>query len=238
MENKRTSIAPSVYLDQKPNTSHESSHESPELGLERLVFFSDAVMAIAMTLLAIDLKVPEIAVTVASTELPGRLNELAPRFMSFIVSFVVVGVYWMSHHRYFGYIKRYDNKLILLNLLFLLFIVCMPFVASLLGLYGRLPIGVIAYAVAVAATGLTISAIWWYASHNHRLVDDTLDDQFIRTRNVVALAVPVVFLVSIPLALISPLLGMAAWWVSPLITIVVLRIAAFGKLRLKVHRQP
>jgi uncharacterized membrane protein len=230
MENKRTSPSP---FDQ----TTRASHVDPGLGLERLVFFSDAVMAIAMTLLAIDLKVPEIAVPVATSELPRRLNEMAPRFMSFIVSFVVVGVYWMSHHRYFGYIKRYDNRLILLNLLFLLFIVFMPFVASLLGLYGSLPIGVIAYAIAVAATGLTISALWWYASHNHRLVDENLDTQFIRARNIVALAVPVVFLISIPFALINPLLGMATWWVSPLITLAVQRIAAHGKLRLKARRQ-
>jgi uncharacterized membrane protein len=188
------------------------------LGLERLVFFSDAVMAIAITLLAIDLRVPDIAYSVAATELPARLNALTPRFISFMVSFIVVGIYWMSHHRYFGYIRRSDNRLILLNMVFLFFIACMPFVSSLLGQYGSLPIGVIAYALAVAGTGLSISAVWWYASHQHRLIDATLDAQYIRTRNRVALAVPAVFLLSIPVALYSPVLGMAVWWLSPLLS--------------------
>ena len=116
----KRSVKPESARDQEIQT-HPANEE---LGLERIVFFSDAVMAIAITLLAIDLKVPEIAASVAAAELPGALSELAPRFMSFIISFFVIGIYWMSHHRYFRFIKRYDGGLIVLNLLFL---VSIPF---------------------------------------------------------------------------------------------------------------
>jgi uncharacterized membrane protein len=195
-----------------------------QLGLERIVFFSDAVMAIAITLLAIDLKVPEIAASAASVELPRALSEMGPRFMSFIISFFVIGVYWMSHHRYFQFIQRYDSGLVVLNLLFLLFIVLMPFVAALFGQYYYLPLGMSLYAAAVAGTGLSMAVLWWYASHGHRLVDEHLDERFIRARSI-ALAVPLLFLVSIPFAFFSRTLAVAMWCTLPLVSYLVMKYA-------------
>jgi uncharacterized membrane protein len=202
------------------------------LGLERIVFFSDAVMAIAITLLAIDLRVPEIATSVAATELPRALRDLGPQFMSFVISFFVIGIYWMSHHRYFRFIQRYDGGLIALNLLFLLFIVLMPFVASLFGQYYYLPLAMSVYAAAVAATGLSVGALWWYASHRHRLIDEQLDDQFIRARSI-GLAVPLLFLISIPFAFVSRTLAVALWCTLPLVSFAVLKVS---EQKQRVHR--
>jgi uncharacterized membrane protein len=214
------------------NTESESAREqevqthsvNEGLALERIVFFSDAVMAIAITLLAIDLKVPEIAVSAAAAVLPGALSELGPRFMSFLISFFVIGIYWMSHHRYFRFIQRYDTGLIALNLLFLLFIVLMPFVASLFGQYYYLPLGMSVYAAAVAATGLSVAALWWYASHRHRLVDEHLDERFIRARSI-ALAVPLLFLISIPFTFASRTLAVALWCTLPLVSFAVIKVS-------------
>jgi uncharacterized membrane protein len=200
----------------------QASPGNEALALERIVFFSDAVMAIAITLLAIDLKVPEVAASTAAAELPMRLRALGPQFMSFAISFFVIGIYWMSHHRYFRFIKRYDGGLIALNMLFLLFIVLMPFVASLFGQYYDLPLGMSVYAAAVAATGLSMGALWWYASHRHRLIDEHLDDQFIRARSI-ALAVPLLFLVSILFAFFSRTLTIAIWCTLPLVSFAILK---------------
>jgi uncharacterized membrane protein len=197
----------------------------PEMGLERIVFFSDAVMAIAITLLAIDLKVPLISSDLASSQLATSLVALAPRFMSFLVSFLVIGVYWTSHHRYFRYIKRYNGTLIFLNLVFLFFIILMPFVASLLGQYPHLPVGVITYAAAVAITGLSISSVWWYASWHNRLVDESIDLKFIHTRNRLSLVVPILFFISIPFAFINPMASVIIWWSTPFFAIAILRIS-------------
>jgi uncharacterized membrane protein len=145
-----------------------------------------------------------------------------------VISFVVIGIYWMSHHRYFSFIRRYDNRLMLLNLLFLLFIAAMPFIASLLGEYAYLPLGVIAYAAEVAAIGLSMGALWWYASHSYRLVDEDLNPRFIRLMNVRGVAGSIVFLLSIPLAFFSPALAIATWWISPLVALAALRLAGRG----------
>lgn len=198
-------------------------HFDQGLGLERLLFFSDAVMAIAITLLAIDLKIPEIPAALASTELPRQLDALGPRIVSFVISFVVIGIYWSSHHRYFGYVRRYDGRLIALNLLFLMFIALMPFVASLLGQYPTVPLGVIVYAAAVAAIGFTLAAMWYYMTSGHRLVDANLDDAFIRNRTIIAIVSPIPFLVSIPLALVSEVAALVVWWLGPFVALGLLR---------------
>jgi len=205
---------------------NEGTSVNRKLGMERIVFFSDAVMAIAITLLAIEIKVPVVTAEVARSELPTLLSEMSPAIMSFVISFAVVGIYWMSHHRYFEFVKRYDNRLILLNLLFLLFIAAMPFAASLLGQYAYLSLSVVVYSADVLALGLSLWATWWYASHNHRLVDENLDQHMIRRMNVRALAAPIVFLISIPFGLFKPLWGMIVWWASPLIVMIAVRLIA------------
>ncbi len=200
-----------------PEPKH-GSLPNTEMGLERLVFFSDAVMAIAITLLALDIRVPEMPRELAAAQLPGELAAMTPRYTSFVTSFVIIGVYWLSHHHYFEFIRRYDRRLILINLLFLLFIVSVPFVTNLLGLYATLPLVYIIYGVTVAAIGFAMCALWMYATHNHRLVDPKLDRQFVRMTTLRALFAPFVFLISIPFAFVQPFLAVAVWCLSPLAT--------------------
>lgn len=203
------------------------------MGLERIVFFSDAVMAIAITLLAIDLKVPEIDLNTAVTELPRQLKALSPSVMTFFISFVVIGIYWISHHRYFGLIKRYDTRLMLLNLMFLFFIACMPFMANLLGRFVFVPIALIAYTLAVAALGLSMALIWSYASHKHRLIAADLHPDEIRKINVRLYSAPIMFLLAVPFARAGSWAVITMWWLSPLVVLLAIRLSdrLFGKKR-------
>jgi uncharacterized membrane protein len=169
----------------KTRPKHRPSQPAPTehtgYGLERLVFFSDAVIAIAITLLSIDLKLPETGQLLTNGDLQVALVSLAPRFTAFLISFLVIGVYWVSHHRYLGFIVRYDQVLIVLNFLFLFFIVLMPFMAGILGEYADLPLGIGLYSAAIACTGYSLGAMWNYATQNNRLVDPHVDRSFIQT---------------------------------------------------------
>jgi uncharacterized membrane protein len=207
-----------------PKKAKHSSEET--LGLERIVFFSDAVMAIAITLLAIDIRVPEIDPATASVELPAQMATITPSLLTFFISFVVIGIYWISHHRHFSYIKRYDTRLMLLNLIFLFFIACMPFVASLLRRYPSVPLASIAYSLAVAALGISMALIWRYAAKNHRLIDPDLEAGTIRAINIRLLVAPLMFLVAVPFAFVSTLAVILIWWSSPLSVILATRIWA------------
>ena len=147
--------------------------------IERTVYFSDAVFAI--TLLALNLKVPEIPVGSIATELPGRLLELWPKFLSFAISFLIVGNYWMVHHRTFRYIRGYDHRLLLLNLWFLMWVALIPFSASLLGNYFGQQIPVIIYASHMIVAGLFLSWLWWYAQSGSRLIAPDIDPRWYGT---------------------------------------------------------
>ena len=212
-----------------PKKSNHLPEES--LGLERIVFFSDAVMAIAITLLAIDIRVPEIELSAAAAELPMQLAAIMPNVLTFFISFIVIGIYWISHHRYFSYIKRYDTRLMLLNLMFLFFIACMPFVASLLGRFPSVPIALVIYTLAVAALGTSMALIWHYASKNHRLIEADIDAATIRTINIRLFVAPLMFLVAVPFAFVSTLAVIVIWWLSPLAVILATRLLTGKRFR-------
>jgi uncharacterized membrane protein len=186
-----------------------------KLTLERIVFFSDAVMAIAMTLLAVDLKVPESAQALVDAELRRQLGGMMPAFTGFFISFLLVAIYWAFHLRIFRFIKRFDAGLIALNLAFLFTIAVLPFTSSLIGHYGTQTIPAVIYAVNAAALGMMALAIWAYATHGRRLVEQTLDEQLERLVFIGGLGAPIGFLLSIPVAVVNPQATQYVWWFVP-----------------------
>ncbi len=181
------------------------------LGLERLIFFSDAVIAIAITLLAIDIRLPDVSGMTAADIWP-MLVDMIPRFVSFFISFFVIGTFWMAHHRAFTHIKRYDRRLLWLNMLFLLLVAWMPFPTSVLGVFPATTPSVVLYSSSVVVLSLARAGLWAYASHRHRLVDITLDPVTIREEMVRALSSAGVFALSIAVAFVNPLIAMFSWW--------------------------
>ncbi len=175
-------------------------------------------MAIAITLLALDLQVPEVPAALAAHELPARLGEMLQLFLSFVIGFVVVGIFWISHHRLFGYIERYDNSLLWLNLLYLIFIVFFPFATRLLGIYGTLPFVNALYALTGAGCSLALTWIWHYASTQHRLIDRDLDPRLVRSMLLRPAITAVVFMLSIPAAYYNVVLAQCMWWSSILVS--------------------
>ncbi len=92
----------------------------------RVLAFSDAVFAIAMTLLVVGIEVPELSETDSVDELAGALNDDLPSFISFVISFLVIGRYWVAHHSFINRLAAIDARLIGINLIYLLFIACDP----------------------------------------------------------------------------------------------------------------
>ena len=106
--------------------------DDPGLAFERLVFFSDAVFAIVITLLILPLAA-EVELPETTGGVAHQVGELWPRILTFIVSFLVVGQFWIAHHRMFDRLQRYDTGLLWLNLLSLLTVSFMPFPTAVLG---------------------------------------------------------------------------------------------------------
>ena len=112
------------------STPLHNGHKA-EFQLERLILFSDAVFAIAITLLAIELKVPEFhKELITDSDLVNGLEHMIPKFIAFLISFLIIGQYWSIHHRLFGFVVNYNLRLLWLNLFFLLAIIIMPFTTA------------------------------------------------------------------------------------------------------------
>src|SRR5260370_38420709 len=91
-----------------------------QLSRNRIEALADGVFAVAMTLLVLDIKVPELQSPLATAELPLKLLALWPKFLSYLISFVILGVYWMGHNMQLSLIRQPDRPLIWINVLFLL----------------------------------------------------------------------------------------------------------------------
>lgn len=197
-----------------PGKKSEETHEAEgDLQFERVVFFSDAVFAIAITLLIIELRVPAgIEGDVIANLQRGIIGG---QMLSFIISFLVIGTYWVAHHRHFKYIKRYDHRLIWLNLFFLMSVVFLPFVTSVIGEFGNQAGAVALYAISVSITGFTLVLLWLHATDRNRLVDPGLDVRFGQYFTWRAVLPAVIFALSAPMAFLpfkgAPYIAMASW---------------------------
>lgn len=207
-----------------PSKRQAEDGERMKLGLERIIFFSDAVMAIAITLLAINLRIPDIPASQEAQQLPHELALMAPRLFSFMLSFMVIGIYWISHHRNFGYICRYDATLLVLNLLFLFCIALLPFATDTLGRYGDLPLPNVVYTLTAAGVGIAMSVMWYYAAHNRRLVDADMDVKLVHSMMWRVPVASLIFLASIPLAYVNVGLIHLSWWGALLLGMLFLRL--------------
>lgn len=187
----------------------ERLERSEGIALDRLVFFSDGVIAIAITLLALDLRLPE-SHGIANRELAAMLLAMLPRYIAFALSFVVIGAYWRAHHAMFRFIHRFDAALLVRNLIFLFFVVQLPFLTSVLGAHGDLFTAIALYGAGMACMGLSSVWIWSYAA-SHGMVAGVTPLQ-VRDFTWRALVVPIVFLLSIPIAFARPQAAALSWF--------------------------
>ncbi|MFN2274445.1 MAG: TMEM175 family protein [Anaerolineales bacterium] len=192
--------------------------ERDRLGIERLVFFSDAVFAIAMTLLVLDIRLPAGVETANNHQLLLLLTGLWHKYLAYFISFWVIGLYWISHHRKFLLIKRWDHLLLSLNLLLLMVIAFIPFPTAVMSENSNLTATVF-YALVMALAGITQMILWWHASGDNKLLDMHLD-RMQRWREVAPpLASVVIFLLSIGVAFFDLNLVRIIWVLIPPLSI-------------------
>jgi TMEM175 potassium channel family protein len=173
--------------------------------------FSDGIFTIAITLLVLEIRLPEIPSAEIDALFLPSIAAIMPKMLGFILSFFIIAMYWLSYHRIFRFIRKTDGELAGWNILFLFFIVLMPFPTYLLGLYGDHLSVVMFYAVIVAATSAILALMWRHASTGHLLIDPVLDSDVIRfvwRRSLIPVGV---FLLSMVVAIVSPFFAMVMW---------------------------
>ncbi len=193
-----------------PSEHSPFTSEKTRIGLERLVFFSDAVFAIAITVLVLDIHLPAGGDSASDSQLFLMLIGLWHKFLAYIISFWVIGLYWISHHRKFLLIHRFDNQLLSLNILFLMVIAFIPFPTAVLSENSNRT-ATIFYALIMAFAGLLLAILWFHAEHNNRLIDPQLDRQSRQREMAAMLATVAIFILSIGLSFLNEGLVRICW---------------------------
>ena len=193
--------------------------ENTALSFERILFFSDAVFAIVITLLVLEIRVPHIeADHLSESAIRHELLGLLPKFLGFIYSFFIVGLMWIEHHRIFRFIGAWDFGLVWRNLLFLLFVAFIPFPTALFSEYFRSQTAFDLYVISFALAALTKLWVWRHAVVNRRtlLVSD-VDEETIKRISRRSWSVPIVCVLAIAMSFISIGLGGLCFPLIPLV---------------------
>ncbi len=203
----------------------EATERSPEAVKDRdqIVNLSDGIFAIAITLLVLDIRVPDIPENMVASELPAALLALWPKYLGYLLSFVGISTFWMIHQSIFRPIRAYDRVLLYLNFVFLMVVAFVPFPTSLLGEYGNHQLPVAIYAATLATGRLLLTAIHWYSTRNDSLLSEGQDPRTVRFFLIRGLTIPVIFLLSIGVSFFSVSAAIWSWVVMIVVDAVVLR---------------
>jgi uncharacterized membrane protein len=178
-------------------------------GLDRVIAFSDGVFAIAITLLVLNFKLPDLSGPDLDDELFHAISDDWGLWFSFALSFAIIARFWVAHHRLSMLLRRIDHHFLVLNLVLLAFIVVLPYPTEILGEYGN-PTAVAVYATAMTLTGLASGVLWSYALRAG-LMDSRVDDRWAKHSVLRGFMIPIFFGVSIPLAFVSTTLAEVLW---------------------------
>lgn len=187
----------------------------------RLEMFADGVMAIAITLLILEVAVPH----VQGRSLGSALARQWPSYVAFVVSFLTIGIIWVNHHHMFKLIARTNHTFLILNVLFLMTICILPWPTALLADFARDPdgrtIAAAVYGGVMTGVAVMFNVVWRYASRDQRLLVPGISTDAIAKSHRNYLAGPVVYGAATVIAFIEPYVSMgifaalAVYWLLP-----------------------
>lgn len=185
-------------------------NNNDNLTTQRIEAFSDAVFAIAITLLIIEIRLPEhSAKDIAS--LAGDLRALLPSFFAYVLSFAMIGTYWVNHHYVFQFYQKTNHTFNLLNVLFLMCIAFLPFPTTVLGSYldnvDKQQTAITFYTFGLLLPSATWLLLWVYASRK-RLTNPELEPSFIHYLNRQYIVYVIMHVISVILSLFQPIMGL------------------------------
>jgi len=182
---------------------------------DRLCAVSDGVYAFALTLLVLDLKVPEVA-GITNPQLATDLFQQLPNFFAYIISFSVVAFFWMNHHRVFQSVTRCDARALVLNFVHLLFISLTPYAASLIGHYEGDRIATIVFSANLGLASLSMNVLGQYVLAREKWRTDETGGTWVKIPVWVGYSGPGLAVVSIAVSLVSNNVALLLWVLFPL----------------------
>ena len=198
-----------------------ATDQSSGVDTARIETFADGVLAIAITLLILEVAVPH----VEGRALAGALAHQWPSYVAFVVSFLTIGIIWVNHHHMFRLIGRTTHGFLILNVLFLMTICIIPWPTAMLADFARDPAGrtvaAALYGGVMTSLAVMFNLVWRYAASNRRLLVPGISDEAIAKSSRNYLAGPVVYGAATLIAFVEPFLslgiyaGLAVYWLLP-----------------------
>lgn len=198
-------------LDRKGRHTRWTRADEPEYS--RLTTFVDGVFAIALTLLVLDVRLPPLR---GDADDPGAmitaLSDLFPELVAYGVAFALLGAFWMAHHDFSSRLEAIDRRLMGLTLVYLAFVALLPFPTSLVGEHEENPVSVAVFA-AVLAVISAMELVLFVHAHRSALMRQPLTPEQFRGGVIGSLQPVVIFVVTMPLAFVSPTITLLSWGV-------------------------
>ena len=173
---------------------HHSEHEGRPLdvGKNRIEALSDGIFAVAMTLLVFDFHVPSLPHDAPNVQVLPALLHLWPKFVSYAVSFVSLGVFWVGHHNMYHAVRRADRSLLWLNILFFMFVAFLPFSTSVLNAFPETEVAPLMFGANLTIIGWLLFFQWRYADWQKGMLADFVSPEFRKTVQTRFLLYPVI----------------------------------------------
>ena len=181
-----------------------------QIRLEHIISFGDAIFAFSITFMAISIQIPDLPANLTEAQVIDKLLGLSSHFEIYVISFFVIGIYWISYHQIFNHISDSRGIMVWLNLSFLFFITLISFAVDLQVEYGFYYIVFALYALVLALAGLLLMLIWLHARKNG-LIDKTVKTIEIQNISLQSILTPAVFMISILISIVNIQIAYYFW---------------------------
>ena len=182
-------------------------HFSTLMSFSRFEAFSDGVFAIAITLLALEIRIESIA-NATSEQVGKALLNLFPHIITYGTSFIVIGVIWLNHHALFHFLKKIDRVSLTINLFLLMCIAFIPCSTAILGKYREYPLIVAFYGFSLAFTGFVYNILWFYVLNRYIKSENSISSHIIRKASIWSIGYPTAYLLTATLAFFNSSLSL------------------------------
>lgn len=186
-------------------TDHNDNSAIAGITTQRLECLADGVFAIVMTLLVIELGIPVVGSTHGAETLAAGLLHMVPEFGAYVLSFLILGIFWLIHHSIFDNIRFYDSTLVWLNIVFLALVSLVPFTTSLVGAYYTESLAALIYGGHLFGLFVMGFTLWTYATGKPELLTESVSNEAVEGARWMGVLYWSIILVGMGLAFVQPI---------------------------------
>ena len=209
-------ILANKVIFEKPNFYISNSQES--LPKSRIEALSDGIFAIVMTIIVLELRVPETSeLELSSKKIFEFLFHLLPKIETYIISFIISGVFWLRHQLHFLHVTGADRVTISINLFFLLFVTFIPFTTGFVMNFPNTEIPFLLYGFNLLIVSILLVINWKYVSKGKRLISNSMSDKDIRQFTNLTYLAPIIFMLAISISFVSIRIATFMLYLEPLL---------------------